>query len=153
MSVEAALVPNITQIVAPVILISACGLLCSALYNRLATVVQRLRDFQRERLKEIERFVSIPEEERANSIHPVSTIWLNELNKNTPDLMHRMKIISAALIFFFICILCMIFSSLLLAFSVLLPERRVPDQVTLSLFVAGASSMAVGVLFPLLNCF
>ena len=36
--------------VGPVIVISACGLLCLAFYNRLAAVVTRLRGFHRERL-------------------------------------------------------------------------------------------------------
>src|ERR1051325_6802410 len=36
--------------VGPIIVISACGLLCLALYNRLAAVVTRLRAFHRERM-------------------------------------------------------------------------------------------------------
>jgi hypothetical protein len=36
--------------VGPIIVISACGLLCLAFYNRLAAVVTRLRAFHRERL-------------------------------------------------------------------------------------------------------
>jgi hypothetical protein len=36
--------------VGPIIVISACGLLCLAFYNRLAAVVTRLRSFHRERL-------------------------------------------------------------------------------------------------------
>jgi hypothetical protein len=38
--------------VVPVVVISACGLLCLAFYNRLAAVVARLRRFHRERLHE-----------------------------------------------------------------------------------------------------
>src|SRR3954447_10075072 len=40
--------------VGPIIVISACGLLCLAFYNRLAAVVTRLRSFHRERLHEQE---------------------------------------------------------------------------------------------------
>src|SRR3954470_15426656 len=40
--------------VGPIIVISACGLLCLAFYNRLAAVVTRLRSFHRERLHEHE---------------------------------------------------------------------------------------------------
>src|SRR5437762_11515453 len=40
--------------VGPIIVISACGLLCLAFYNRLAAVVTRLRAFDRERLHEQE---------------------------------------------------------------------------------------------------
>ncbi len=35
----------------PVVIVSACALLCLALYNRLAAVVARLRGFQRERIE------------------------------------------------------------------------------------------------------
>src|SRR5881392_3260320 len=44
----------ITAGVGPIIVISACGLLCLAFYNRLAAVVTRLRAFDRERLHEQE---------------------------------------------------------------------------------------------------
>src|SRR3954451_32322 len=40
--------------VGPIIVISACGLLCLAFYNRLAAVVTRLRSFHREQLHEQE---------------------------------------------------------------------------------------------------
>mgnify|MGYP000923026210 CR=1 FL=1 len=42
----------ISTSVVPVAIISACALLCLALYNRLASMVSRLRGFQRERLRE-----------------------------------------------------------------------------------------------------
>src|SRR3954471_7414505 len=38
--------------VGPIIVISACGLLCSTFYNRMTNVITRLRAFQRERLAE-----------------------------------------------------------------------------------------------------
>ena len=51
---------NWTQVilagVGPIIVISACGLLCLAFYNRLAAVVGRLRAFHREQLHEQEAF-------------------------------------------------------------------------------------------------
>src|SRR5436305_8738081 len=37
--------------VGPIIVISACGLLCLAFYNRLAAVVTRLRTFHREQFQ------------------------------------------------------------------------------------------------------
>lgn len=37
--------------VVPVVIISACGLLCLTFYNRLAYIISRIRGFQRERLK------------------------------------------------------------------------------------------------------
>ena len=41
----------ISSSVVPVVIISACGLLCLAFYNRMAAIVSRLRGFQRERLR------------------------------------------------------------------------------------------------------
>ena len=38
-------------ILAPVVMISACGLLCLALYNRLASIVSRARAFHHERFE------------------------------------------------------------------------------------------------------
>src|SRR4051794_5507398 len=45
--------------VGPIIVISACGLLCLAFYNRLAAVVTRLRTFHRERLTEHEALAKV----------------------------------------------------------------------------------------------
>lgn len=42
----------ISQAVVPAVIISASALMCLAFYNRLASVVSRLRAFQRERLSE-----------------------------------------------------------------------------------------------------
>src|SRR5687767_4133575 len=42
--------------VVAVVVISACGLLCLAFYNRLASIVSRLRGFQRERLDEQQEY-------------------------------------------------------------------------------------------------
>src|SRR6185369_11893053 len=42
--------------VVPVVIISACGLLCLAFYNRLAAIVSRIRGFQRERMHEQEEY-------------------------------------------------------------------------------------------------
>src|SRR4051812_9572936 len=45
----------VTASIAPVVVISACGLMSLAFYNRLASIVSRLRGFQRERLHEQEQ--------------------------------------------------------------------------------------------------
>jgi hypothetical protein len=50
--------------VVPVVIISACGLLALAFYNRLAAIVSRLRGFQRERIHEQEFLQDIAEEKK-----------------------------------------------------------------------------------------
>ena len=44
----------VSSAVVPVVIISSCGLLALAFYNRMAAIVSRLRSFQRERLLELE---------------------------------------------------------------------------------------------------
>ena len=75
----------------------------------------------------------------------VARIWLDELNSHIPRLLFRAKVTTVALVFFLLCILTMILCSLVLAFSVLLPEIELHDQVPVTLFVIGATSMIIGV--------
>ncbi len=67
-------IPNWSQVislaVAPVVIISACGLLCLTFYNRLAFVVGRLRNLQRERLLEYKELFKLEKSsEKARSIN------------------------------------------------------------------------------------
>jgi Protein of unknown function (DUF2721) len=49
--------PSVISVsVVPVVIISACGLLSLAFYGRLAALVSRLRSFQRETLREQEKW-------------------------------------------------------------------------------------------------
>ena len=49
--------PNVISVsVVPVVIISACGLLSLLFYGRLAVLVARLRTFQREMLREQEKW-------------------------------------------------------------------------------------------------
>ncbi|MCC6474964.1 MAG: DUF2721 domain-containing protein [Burkholderiales bacterium] len=50
----------ISAAVVPVVMISACGLLCLAFYNRLTAVLVRIRAFQGESLKEQEDLLHRP---------------------------------------------------------------------------------------------
>ena len=56
---------------APVVLISANGLICLALYNRLAVVVGRVRSFSRERFDSLSALGSDP----AIPVGPAGSSW------------------------------------------------------------------------------
>src|SRR5580765_5643914 len=62
--------------VGPIIVISACGLLCLAFYNRLAAVVTRLRLFDRERLVEHE---ALARQRRTESPDDIALVRHQEL--------------------------------------------------------------------------
>ncbi|HSW45677.1 MAG TPA: DUF2721 domain-containing protein [Phycisphaerae bacterium] len=58
----------ISASVVPVVIISACGLLGLAFYNRMATLVSRIREFQRERLTEHDRYLHARAEGRLTDL-------------------------------------------------------------------------------------
>lgn len=53
-------VHTIQLLVAPVVMISAAGLVCLALYNRLATIVGRIRAIHKEEIDTLSRMSIAP---------------------------------------------------------------------------------------------
>jgi hypothetical protein len=137
----AAVTPAISQIVAPVIMISACGLFAATIYGRLAAVTGRTRDMQRARLTEIERFAKIPLENRELEVTQVSRIFLDDLVKEIPRLLIRASIMTASLILLLLCLMNMIACSLVLAFAVQFPMLVLGESLPVSLFILGAICM------------
>src|SRR3954468_356943 len=88
----------ITAGVGPIIVISACGLLCLAFYNRLAAVVTRLRSFHREQLSEQE---ALTKQRRSSEPDPEAMVRhqeiLGALEIQTRHVTHRAKLIRLTL--------------------------------------------------------
>ncbi len=116
--------------VVPVVIISACGLLALAFYNRLAAIVSRLRAFQRERLVEQERI------DRCASLH--GQRLLEHLELQTSSVKHRAKLIRLTLFFLLLTIGLLIGCCLMLGLSVL---ERPAVYVAVPLFASGLVSM------------
>ena len=91
----------------PIIVISACGLLCLAFYNRLSGLVARLRLFHRERLKEQEelgRHRAGPQPDpTAVTMHQE---MLESLEMQTTYIMNRARLIRWSLTCFLLAIAC-----------------------------------------------
>src|SRR5436309_1492183 len=103
--------------VVPVVIISACGLLCLAFYNRLAAIVSRLRTFQRERLHEQERV-----DQRGGEPSDVSRAFLDLLEEQTLRVTRRARLIRLTLLFLLLAISMLIGCSLMLGLSVVLAQ-------------------------------
>src|SRR3954469_25859149 len=86
----------ITAGVGPIIVISACGLLCLAFYNRLAAIVSRLRGFQRERLHEQEKMDDVAPGDEADI--ELRRGMLNLLETQTLRVTRRAKLIRLTLL-------------------------------------------------------
>ena len=141
MTEAVAALPAIGQIVAPVIMISASGLMASTMYGRLSAIIGRLRDMQRARLTEIERFAKMPEEERDTTITATEKLWLEDLCKQIPMLLIRASILTAVVVALLVCVGCQVCCSLVLAFEVMFPLLGLGERVPIVLFIIGAICM------------
>jgi hypothetical protein len=131
----------------PIIVISACGLLCLAFYNRLSGLVARLRLFHRERLKEQEE---LGRQHASAQPDPAAVTMrqemLQSLEVQTSSIMTRARLIRRSLSCFLLSIACLSICSLALGLSVLLPRLIVPAAL---FFVLGMALLVIGVLFAM----
>ena len=135
--------------VGPIIVISACGLLCLAFYNRLAAVVTRLRAFHRERLHAHDALV------RARDATPPDEVGLvrqQELIGMLQVQMERVTVrarwIRRALACLLLTIACLALCSLAVGLSTVWPPAGYP---AVFLFVLGLVLLVLGVAFALVE--
>jgi hypothetical protein len=131
----------------PIIVISACGLLCLVFYNRLSGLVSRLRLFHRERLKEQEELGR----ERAGPQRDPAAVTLHHemleaLERQTTHLMHRAHLIRRSLSCLLLTIACLSICSLVLGLSVLWARLVV---VAVVFFIVGMTLLVIGVIFAM----
>ncbi len=132
----------IAMLVAPVVMISACGLLCLAFYNRLATIVSRLRVFHAEQLVLREKLEAAPA--AAEGIRKRIAIVSRQIEED----MSRARLVRNTLLCLVICILCMILCSLSLGLSLLVIFMT---TLALAFFISGQISMVLSMVFAILE--
>ena len=118
----------ISASVAPVVIISACGLLCLTFYNRMAAIVSRLRGLQRERLAEQEHINRLelqsgPELQRRRQL-------LEHLKDQSAKIQRRARLIQSTLFFLLSAVALLIACCLLLGISILLPQAVLPAVIS-----------------------
>ncbi len=129
----------VNSAVVPVVIISACGLLCLAFYNRMAAIISRLRTFQRERLHE-RRLLQEADDESFESQQRRKLLDFLELQ--TLHVTRRAKLIRLTLFFLLLTIGLLIACCLTLGLATLLPTAV---YVAVPLFVLGMLSMLCAV--------
>lgn len=133
---------TIQSFVAPVVVISANGLLCLAFYNRMTSVISRLRAINKERF-DLHARLSASGDEEPDSVpaghlrHRVEI--LDELGH---QLFARVRVIRDSLILLLGAVLCMLACSLFLGLAPAIPRM---GSLALVLFVAGVTVMMLGV--------
>lgn len=128
--------------VVPVVVISACGLLCLAFYNRLAAVVSRLRSFHRERLQEqvlLDRDSTAATSDEAAARH---ARMLDVLEEQTAHVTARARLIRSTLMCLLSTIGCLTLCSMLTGLSIFVPGAA---GLAVAMFVAGMVLLLVAV--------
>ncbi len=106
----------IQQLVAPAVMISAAGLLCLALFNRLSTVLARVRAFAVERTSLL-RAAGTPGPSLADNA--LTRVRLEALEAQASSLLRRARYIRNALMLLISGVLCQLACSLLIGLSLL----------------------------------
>lgn len=136
----------VKALVAPVIMISACGLLCLALYNRLAAIVGRARAFHKERFDTLHKASELgPEqaETKARLLHRAQT-----LADQGGQILRRATLIRNGLMCLLACVALMICCSLCLGLASISSSAQ---ALALIAFVSGTLSMLGGIVYALIE--
>jgi hypothetical protein len=139
--------PNITSIVeiiqlmlAPGIMISACGLLLLGMNNKYSLVVNRIRLLNEERRKAIRKTTE------ENKFNYQETQRLESISMQISSLVFRVKLVRNAVLSYTLAVALFVLTSLLIGFGFLLDLTRLNSFITI-LFLFGMISVLCGVVF------
>jgi len=130
--------------VGPIIVISACGLLCSTFYARMTNVVSRLRLFQRERLAE----QALLDRETDPAMCAKRQELLVILSTQTDSLVRRVRLIRRTLFCLLLTISSLILCSLSLGLSVLWQPLI---YAAIAMFILGLTLLLAGLFFAMVD--
>ncbi|MEX0775873.1 MAG: DUF2721 domain-containing protein [Phycisphaeraceae bacterium] len=138
----------IQLLVAPVVIISANGLVCLALYNRLTAIITRTRTFIKERYDLTAHVAGLSDQQRD---HPSARHWRQRsttLNTQVQRMLRRARLLRNGLLCLLTTILCMLICSLLLGLSILYVNAAVAALVV---FFLGIVVMIVGTVLAMVE--
>jgi hypothetical protein len=130
----------IQQLAAPAGMISACGLLCLAMYNRFSSLTVRLRVQFRDRAELSAR--------QGATSRTSATVYQtqNQIQRLIDLQIKRLRLIRSALTCLILCIICMVLCSLAIGLSLLHEEA---SWLALGLFLLGLLKLSAGAGFAI----
>ncbi len=137
-------VHTIQLLVAPVVMISAAGLVCLALYNRLAAIVGRIRAIHKEEYDALARLSLAPSPPPSPRVRG----RVVTLEAQVDHLMARARLLRAALVCLLVTVLSMLLCSLAIGASLVWGEAA---YVALAVFLAGVVVEATGIVLAILE--
>ncbi len=136
-------ISSIVQIIqlmlAPGLMISACGLLLLGMNNKYSLVVNRVRLLNEERRRNLNKM-------QDKDLNPQENIRFESLTKQLEKLVFRVKLVRNAVLFYTIAVALFVITSLLIGFGYLLDLTRLNSFIT-TLFLLGMVSVFCGVIF------
>jgi len=139
--------PNITSIVeiiqlmlAPGIMISACGLLLLGMNNKYSLVVNRIRLLNEERRKAIHKTTE------DKTFNYQETQRLESISMQITSLVYRVKLVRNAVLCYTVAVALFVLTSLSIGFGFLFEITRLNSFIT-PLFLLGMISVLCGVIF------
>ena len=136
-------VSSIVQIIqlmlAPGLMISACGLLLLGMNNKYSLVVNRIRLLNEERRRVLRKIDDSEFSYQEN-------VRIESISKQLEELSLRVKLVRNAVLFYTIAVALFIITSLLIGFGYLFDIARLNSFIT-TLFLLGMLSVLFGVIY------
>lgn len=134
----------IQMMLAPAVMISACGLMLLGINNKHSSIVNRIRLLNEER-----RRYMLKIQNNAN-IEFVETLRLQSVNKQLDDLLMRLRLVRNGIVFHILGIFMFILTSLVIGAELIL-RINLFEPIKIIIFSAGLILVAVGVIFALVE--
>ena len=133
------IVEVIQLMLAPGLMISACGLLLLAMNNKYSLVVNRIRLLNEEK----RRFIT---KVSGNEFNYEETIRLESISLQVKKLAFRARLVRNAVLSYTIAVALFVITSLLIGFKFIFDIERLGSIIT-TLFLIGMLSVLTGVIF------
>ncbi len=133
---------TIQLMLAPAVMISACGLLLLGISNKYSSVTNRLRILNEERRRHHNKMNSGAE------LDYLETTRLQSVSRQLDDLLGRLKLVRNVILFYVLGLFLFIFTSLLIGVDIFL-NTKITDYFALSTFILGLVCVGIGLIFSL----
>lgn len=139
MNIPVSVVEVIQSMLAPGIMISACGLLLLGMNNKYSLVVNRIRLLNEERRRAIHKYTD-------EALAYPENVRLESISKQITSLVYRVKLVRNAVLSYTIAVALFVLTSLFIGFEFLFESPGLNYFVTI-FFLIGMSSVLAGIIF------
>lgn len=129
------------QLITPVAIIPACGLLCLSTNARLTSVLGRIRALHGELLEHAGQA-----DQKEPELNQISTLRIEGLTHQSQSLIRRATMLRHEMILLFIAIICLIITALVLGLSTIADGLQTLGAITLAMgLISTGAAMVVAI--------